>query len=183
MDLKQFAALAAMMPDTTLSVEVIPANPEEGKAAVFVDLHPVGVRPFVKYVVRRFNSVREQFVGPVRAGQAMATKLGPNGEETEGAAEAFVAAYGLDRQVSLAVDDKDEADSAFVALSVVPNPKSLAELQQAETLIARFSTDVFDRLLDGARQVTWGDDPAPFIQAVTLRVTGVDLRQSQPQSA
>lgn len=156
--LQRLQALTAMVPDVCEQVVIGDET---------WDVHPVGTRDYVRYVVRRFKSVREIFVAPTRAALA----IGETGGEAE-----FISELRLGERAETSVDDRDDADVAFIALSL-ERPRSTADLLKVESAVREFPDDVFDLFYTAAVRVTYGDDPAPFFVRVRerIQVTGMDL--------
>lgn len=160
LDLRDLQALTALVPDAVEEVTIAtPAGPK------VITLHPVGTRDYVRYVVKRFKSVRNLFTMTAKATAAM----GADGDEN-----AFMRGLDLPGQAEDAVDDRDDADTAFIALAY-RRPASFAELQAVEAVIRALPDDAWDALYVGAVKVSYGENPAPFFGKCRERISALGL--------
>ena len=167
---KQIDALMKLVPEVLVHTDVGLDEP--------IAQHAVGVRPYIDYMMRRFQSVRDQFMAPMKAGAAMATTpRGADGTPDEYAGEiAFLKALDLPGSAEVAINDRYESETAFVALTLC-HPTNLRELQVEEAKLARLPEEIFDKLYVGAQRATYGEDlnPKDFMKRVAKKSMGMDL--------
>lgn len=144
-----------------------------------VTQRPVGVRNFIRFMVRDFASVRNQFVAPTKALAPVAARLGNDASEDAFAAAAGGAIGGMMGDlIDARIDDGLDADARFVALTLC-NATNPQELRGWEAAVKGLPDAVFDALFAGAKAVTYGGDVAGFFDRVRASLTKMEALESR----
>lgn len=150
-----------------------------GKA---VPLRGATVSEYIRYLVRRFPSVRAQYTMGPRIAAKMMQELEVARKAAEAGGELFdedawQARYmpPIDQlmEVDGRIDSGHEADSALIAIC-----RGMPGNRAVEKAIGDAPHAVFSAMLSAAQRKTWGDDPAGFSEEVSKALLGGALPAS-----
>ncbi len=158
MDLKDLKALNLTASDTTIDTDL-------GDGQI-ISQHPAGPTMYVKYVIRRNKSIRAQFLAPSKMMKAASASA--KGEE------AAMASIDWEANAEAAIEDRIEADTTLIALTLC-RPRKLQDLVPFEEEVSSWNPKAFRLALKGAQDVTFGENPQDFFAEVSQSISGMDL--------